>query len=149
MTSAETRALLNRWFEEVWNQGKESAIHELFDKNGKAYGWPEPASVIEGPLEFAKAFHQFREAFSKIKITIHEIIAEGDRGAIRWTCTLIHTGDALGFPATGQAVTLPGASFGVCKDGKLVEGRNFLDQTSVIHELKAVASKLSDPQGLG
>ena len=76
-------------------------------------------------------------------MTVHEIIADGDHGAIRWTCTVTHAGENLGFPATNKTVTLPGASFAVCKDGKLVEGWNFLDQTSVIHELQIAASELS------
>ncbi|WP_187143337.1 ester cyclase [Terriglobus albidus] len=141
MTSAETGALLQRWFDEVWNQGKESTIHELFDKNGKAHGWPEPTSVLRGPKEFAKVFHQFRSAFSEIKITIHEIIAEGGHGAVRWTCTSKHTGDGLGFAGTNKPVTLPGSSFILCKNGKLLEGWNFLDQTSVIHQLRIAADK--------
>lgn len=36
--SGQNKALARRWFEEVWNQGSESAIDELFHPQGKAHG---------------------------------------------------------------------------------------------------------------
>ena len=32
------KALVRRWFEEVWNQGREETIDELFAANGVGYG---------------------------------------------------------------------------------------------------------------
>lgn len=52
MSLAANKALAQRWFEEVWNQGKESTIDELFHPQGKAYGFPEPDSVLVGPDAF-------------------------------------------------------------------------------------------------
>jgi len=143
MTSAETRALLERWFEEVWNQGKASTIHELFSAEGKAHGWPEPEAVLHGPAAFEEVHRLFTSAFSDIHMTIDDLFVEGGRGAVRWTCTMKHTGNSLGFAATGKSVTLPGASFMVCENGKLIDGWNFLDQTKPLQELQAAAQKLS------
>jgi len=42
--SEQNKALARRWFEEVWNQGSESTIDELFHPQGKAYGFPDLAS---------------------------------------------------------------------------------------------------------
>jgi hypothetical protein len=39
MSEAANMDLANRWFEKVWNQGRESAIDELFHPQGKAYGF--------------------------------------------------------------------------------------------------------------
>src|SRR5258708_36564404 len=44
--------LARRWFEEVWNQGRESTIDELFHPQGKAYGFPDPGSILIGPEGF-------------------------------------------------------------------------------------------------
>ena len=38
--SEQNKALAKRWFEEVWNQGRESTIDELFHPQGKAHGFP-------------------------------------------------------------------------------------------------------------
>ena len=36
--SDENKALIRRWFEEVWNQGREEVIDELFAADGIAHG---------------------------------------------------------------------------------------------------------------
>ena len=38
--SEQNKALAKRWFEEVWNLGRESTIDELFHPQGKAHGVP-------------------------------------------------------------------------------------------------------------
>jgi hypothetical protein len=48
MSEAANKQLARRWFEEVWNQGRESTIDELFHADGKAYGFPEPDSILIG-----------------------------------------------------------------------------------------------------
>jgi steroid delta-isomerase-like uncharacterized protein len=129
--------LARRWFEEVWNQGRESTIDELFHPQGKAYGFPDPGSVLIGPEGFKTTHRVFQNAFGNIHIAVDDLIAEGDRVAVRWTCTMIHNGDSLGFPATGKKTTFPGSSFITCRDGKLTEGWNFMDLTKMTLELQS------------
>jgi predicted ester cyclase len=129
MSLAANKALAQRWFEEVWNQGKESTIDELFHPQGKAYGFPEPGSVLIGPEAFKTIHRQFHSAFGNIHVHLDDLVAEGDRVAIRWTVTMKHTGDGFGFPATGRDVTLPGSSFITCRDGVMTEGWNSMDMT--------------------
>jgi steroid delta-isomerase-like uncharacterized protein len=129
--SEQNKALAKRWFEEVWNQGKESTIDELFDSQGKVYGFPEPDSVLIGPEGFKAIHRAFRNAFGDLRIVLDELISEGDRVAIRWTCSGTHSGDGLGFPATGKKVTIPGSSFIACRNGQITEGRNYMDLTKM------------------
>jgi predicted ester cyclase len=51
-----------------------------------------------------------------------------------------HIGDALGFPATGNQVVLPGSSFLTCQDGKMMDGRNYMDLTKMTQQLQSVQS---------
>ena len=118
MSDANKR-LVHRWFEEVWNQGNTAAIDELFHPDGKAHGFPEPGAILTGPPEFKQVHATFHNAFSNIHIDLDEVLAEGDHVAARWTCTLTHTGESLGFAPTGRRVTLTGASFIHFKDGKI------------------------------
>jgi steroid delta-isomerase-like uncharacterized protein len=135
--SEQNKALVKRWFEEVWNQGKESTIDELFHPEGKSHGFPEPDSVLVGPPGFKAIHRAFHTAYGKIHIDIEDNVAERDNVAIRWTCTMTHSGDGLGFPATGKKVTLPGSSFVRCRDGKLTEGWNFMDMTRTTQQLQS------------
>ena len=55
--SEENKALVRRWFEEVWNEGRAEAIDEMFDENGIAHGLSDdPENPIRGPQEFTP-FH--------------------------------------------------------------------------------------------
>ena len=87
--SAENKALVARWFDEVWNRGRREAIDEMFAPDGKAYGLGEG---MRGPEGF-KAFHaQFRGAFPDVRVEVDDMIAEGDQVAYRFTATATHTG---------------------------------------------------------
>jgi|SRR5271156_1445017 len=138
MSLAANKALAQRWFEEVWNQGKESTIDELFHPQGKAYGFPEPDSVLVGREAFKTIHRQFHSAFGNIHVNLDDLVAEGDRVAIRWTVTMKHTGNGLGFPATGRDVTLPGSSFITCRDGIMTEGWNSMDMTKLTFLLQSM-----------
>jgi predicted ester cyclase len=69
----------------------------------------------------------------------HEVLAEGDRVAIRWTATMTHRGDQLGFPVTGKHVTLEGSTFAVIGNGKIREGWNQMEFQGMIHSLQTAA----------
>ena len=47
MSEAANKALVRRWFDEVWNKGQEATIDKLFAENGIAYGLGDTG---EGPL---------------------------------------------------------------------------------------------------
>jgi steroid delta-isomerase-like uncharacterized protein len=134
--SEENKNLVRRWFEEVWNQGRLSAIDELFDRSGKAYGWPDPDRPISSPEEFAAACKTYREAFPDIHMTVDDLVAEGDKVAVRWTATMTHLGNSLGFPASAKKARLSGSSFLTCGKGRILNGWNYMDLTRLHLELQ-------------
>jgi len=139
MSVESNKDLARRWFEEVWNQGRIHAIAEMYHPSGTATGFPDPDSVIRGPEEFAQLWQQFRDAFPDIRVTIDDVIAERDKVAVLWTATMTHTGEGLGFPASSKKVSVPGASFITCRDGRIIDGRNHMDFTKVRLQLQGKA----------
>ena len=134
--SAENKALVMRWFDEVWNKGRAEAIAEMFAADGVARGLGDE---MHGPEAF-KAFHaKFREAMPDLRIEMDELIAEGDRVAYRFTASGTHRGDSLGFAATNRSTRFIGMGSVVISDGKIVEGWNVLDQLGMLTLLGAVA----------
>src|SRR5688572_31007911 len=78
--SAENKALVQRWFDRVWSEGRADAIDEMFAAEGVAHGLGQD---LHGPAEF-KVFHAtFRGAFPDVRVHMDEMIAEGDRVAYR------------------------------------------------------------------
>jgi steroid delta-isomerase-like uncharacterized protein len=135
--SEANKQLLRRWFEEVWNQRKESAIEAMLTPACRVHGLGGDAALI-GPEGF-KTFHRsFCGAFPDLRVTVDDAIAEGEEVAIRWTATMTHLGDGLGFPPSGKKVSMDGSTIAVIKDGKMDEGWNHMDITGLFAQLKAV-----------
>jgi steroid delta-isomerase-like uncharacterized protein len=139
--SEEAKQLAHRWFDEVWNQKSEAAIDRMYHPEGRSHGLPTEAGRPAGREDFKKIHAMFLGAFPDMRIAVDDVIAEGDRVAIRWTATMTHTGDQLGFPATGMQVALEGSTFLRLKDGKIFEGWNQMELQGMIHSLKSASEK--------
>jgi predicted ester cyclase len=67
---------------------------------------------------------------------VDDLVAEGDKVAVRWTANMTHMGDGLGFPATSKKVKLSGSSFLICGNGQILEGWNYMDLTRMQLQLQ-------------
>jgi steroid delta-isomerase-like uncharacterized protein len=135
--SEANKLLLSRWFEQVWNQKSEAAIDEMFGRQGKSHGFPEADSVLVGPEAFKAIHRTFCGAFPDVHVDIEDIVAEGDRVAVRWHVSATHLGDHLGFPASGKKAALPGSTFVIVKGGQIAEGWNQMDLQALYQKLQA------------
>lgn len=134
--SEANKKLAAEWFEQVWNQKSESAIERMFHSDRRSHGLPDPDSVLVGAEAF-KAFHrQFCGAFPDLHVDVEDVIAEGDRVAVRWKASGTHRGDHLGIPATGRAVAVNGSSFFAISGGSIEEVWNQSNARSSIAGLK-------------
>jgi steroid delta-isomerase-like uncharacterized protein len=132
-------SVIRRWFEEVWNRGREEAIDELFDEEGVAHGLAdETGAPLRGPKGFKPFFHRFREAFPEVEIVVEDTVSEGDRVAARCTVRGRHRGDTLGFKATDSPVEFDGICIVRIRDGKIVEAWNNFDFMSMFQQLGAL-----------
>lgn len=132
-------SLVRRWFEEVWNRGREEAIDELFAEEGVAHGLTDgTGAALRGPVGFKPFFHRFREAFPEVGVVVEETVSEGDRVAARCTVRGRHRGDSLGFKATDSPVEFTGICIVRIRDGKIVEAWNNFDFMSMFQQLGAL-----------
>ena len=135
----ENRALIHRWFEEVWNKGRADAIDEMFADDGIAHGLAdESGSPLRGPAAFREYHQKFRNAFPDVVVTVEDTIAEGDRVAARCTVRGKHAGDSLGFAATHRPMEITGISIVRVRDGKIIEGWNNFDFMRMMQQLGAI-----------
>ena len=134
--SEANKSIAKQWFEQVWNQKNEEAIDRMFHPTGRAYGFGGPDGVLEGPEAFKEAHRDFLSAFPDLHVDVEDVIAEGDRVAIRWKATMTHLGDGLGFAATGKKGVLDGSSFVVIKGGRITDGWNQMDMQALILHLQ-------------
>ena len=137
--SAENKALIRRWFEEVWNKGREEAIDEMFAPEGVAHGLAdETGSPLRGPEAFKAFFRKFRDAFPDIEVSVEDTIAEDDRVAARCSVRGSHRTDALGFAATHRAMEISGISIVRIRNAQIVEAWNNFDFMNMFQQLGAL-----------
>ena len=115
----ENKALIRREYVEVWNGGKPGVIDELYapDWVGHMPGRPD----IHGTESIKQMAGVFYTAFPDMEYKIDDMIAEGDKVAVRWTLTGTHEGELMGVSPTGVQVTFRGNSILRFADGKCVE----------------------------
>ena len=133
---SENKALVQRWFDEVWNEGRVDAIDELLAPDSVVHGLGD--GQMRGAAAF-KPFHAaYRDAFPDVRIEIEDMVEEGDKVAFRWTGTASHRGQGLGFAATNRRVRFQGMGIIRVRNGKLVEGWNTFDQLGMLQQLGVV-----------
>ena len=137
--------LIRRWFEEVWNQGREATIDELCAKHAVGHGQTTDGTDIEGPEHFKQFWHAFRAAFSSIHVEIHHTIQEGEMVMARWTLTANHTGSFMGIEPSGKRVTVTGMSVQRFVNGQLVEAWDNWDQLGAFAQIGAVSLNVQAP----
>jgi predicted ester cyclase len=74
------------------------------------------------------------------RITIDEMIAEGDSVALRATYRGIQTGALQDIPPTGKAITIPAQDMYRLVEGKIVEHWGGPNQLSLLQQLGVVSA---------
>jgi steroid delta-isomerase-like uncharacterized protein len=137
--SEANKSLAREWFEQVWNQKSEAAIDRMFQRRREAHGLPNADTTLVGPDQF-KVFHrQFCGAIPDLRLDVEDVIAEGDKVAVRWTASGTHLGDHFGFPASGRKAVLKGSSFMVFGGNQVVESWNQMDLHALFQKLQTPA----------
>ena len=122
-----------RWFEEIWNRRRLSAIEEFLTP--ESVGHTE-AGDLRGVDEFKRFQADVLSAFPDLFITIEAIVADGDDVVIRWRASGCHSGDGLGVCATQQQVSFEGMTWHRYWDGMLMEGWNFWNHAAMVQRLR-------------
>ncbi|HSP66893.1 MAG TPA: ester cyclase [Bryobacteraceae bacterium] len=136
--SEANKALVRRWFKEVWNEGREETIDELFAANGVGHGLGDTDVTLHGPPEFKPFVRNLRGALPDIHMAIEDLIAEGDKVTIRITVTGTHQGNQLGVAPTGRKIRIEGLVVVRIANGQIMEGWNSWDQLGLLRQVGAL-----------
>jgi predicted ester cyclase len=132
----ENKALVSRWIDEVWNQGKLATIDEIFDPSFTFnYAFPGVTADLEG---YKMTVTAFRNAFQEMHITCEEMIAEGDKVAVRWSGRSVHKGEFMGIAPTGKQISSSGLCIDRIVGGKVAEEFMIMDMFSIMQQLGVV-----------
>ncbi len=119
--SEENKALVRRYFEEIWDKGNLELIDELFTTNFVRHGPSATEGEVRGLEGFKGVVSMYRTAFPDLRVPIEDLIAEGDRVVTRWTARGTHQGELMGIAPTGNQATVTGIIVDRISGGKIEE----------------------------
>jgi predicted ester cyclase len=130
------KALIHRWFEEVWNRKRRGAIFEMLHPEASVYGLAEnPTTPLRGPDAFIPFWEQFVSAFPDLQVAVESTVAEEDKVVARCSVRGHHTGPGLGIAPTMKPIAFTGIVLAHIKDGLLYEGWNSFDFLTLYQQL--------------
>ena len=136
MSAEENKALLRRWIEAYNERDLEAEAAVL------APDYVAHVPAAPGPLEGLEAWRQFSgsfaDAFPDIRLTIEDIMAEGDRVAARVAFRGTHSGEFQGIPPTGKEVAFSSIEVNRVREGKVEEHWVELDLLGLMQQLGAI-----------
>lgn len=77
----------------------------------------------------------WRRAFPDLKVTVHDIVAEGDLVVIAWSGGGTHLGELMGIPPTHKTGYMSGITFNRMEDGRIAERWGNNDQVGLFAQL--------------
>lgn len=106
-------------------------------------GEEKPAALLDEYIADADAtlkqhISGTEAAFPRYELIPDDMIAEGDRVAVRMTFRGVHEGPMGELPATGKAVSQPFQIIYRIRDGKIVEHWTAIDRLALMQQLEAL-----------
>ena len=136
--SEENKALVRRYFEEIWDKGNLDAADQLFATNFVRYGSAGTEGAVRGLEGFKQLVTLYRTAFPDLRVPIEDVVAEGDRVVARWTARGTHQGDLMGNAPSGNRVAVSGILIDRVSGGKIEEEWVDYDTLHLMQQIGAV-----------
>lgn len=136
MSVEANKAVIGRFFEDIFNQGHLDVADEIVAANYVNHN-PAPGETpgVAGLKQFVTTL---RTAFPNLHFTIDDLIAEADKVTTRWTVTGTHQEEFAGIPATGKPVTVTAINIHRIVDGKVQEGWLNWDALGMMQQLGVI-----------
>jgi steroid delta-isomerase-like uncharacterized protein len=135
MSVEENRAVVRRYYEDVLGDGQLALLEKLVVPDYHEHD-PLPGQA-DGRDGLKQRVEMLRGAF-RPQFTLEDMIAEGDRVAVRWTNRGIHVGEFMGIPPTGKAFAIAGIDIHRLENGKLAEHWHVVDVLSQLQQLGVI-----------
>ncbi|MFN8452147.1 MAG: ester cyclase [Anaerolineae bacterium] len=131
------RRYWERWFDELWNKKNYDIVYEYVDDNFTAHGAGGQQIKMgpNGPKDMVKAWHA---AMPDGRMTIDDIITEGDLSTIRMTWRATHTGKFGDIPPSGKKIEVTSIGIDRVVDGKITEGWGELNMLGMLQQMGAI-----------
>jgi len=131
MTPDQVRALARRFFESQ-DERKGGADPALLSSDYQAQinGMPPMDAAAHAGMAA-----QFYSGLTGAQHHIEQVMADGDRAAVRFVFTGTHDQPLFGMPPSGKAVEVPAHIFLLIKDGKVARVTGLFDEAGMLRQI--------------
>jgi steroid delta-isomerase-like uncharacterized protein len=126
-----------RQYIEAFNRQDTERLGQLVSSTNQSFQFSGMHSSMDWNRT-KKLYAVFWSAFPDLSARIEEMVAEGDKVAIRVINTGTHKGEFQGIPPTGKKVSFGGRDFLTLSDGKIVEQRASVDMMGLMQQIGAI-----------
>lgn len=140
MIAEDNKVLTRRFYDEVFNQKNLAAIDEFLAPDQVDHTLPP--NLPANTTGTKQAIGWFLRAFPDLHITIDDLIADGDKVAVRFTSRGTQRGRFWGLPPTGRSVTISSYLIARIAHGKIVEQWGLDDQLGMLGQLGVIPALL-------
>ena len=135
MTTEQNKAIARRFIDEIFVQGRKDAVDELLADDFVGHTWPSTGKPKD---DLKAAIDRTSKGLADPVFTIEDVIAEGDRVAVRLTAAATQVGEMMGMPASGKRYEIGEIHIFRMRDGKVVEHWHQFDQMKMMQQLGAM-----------
>jgi predicted ester cyclase len=135
-SSVRNKQVVRRIYEECINGHKLELLPELVSADYLG------AQDGRGPSAFRSNIEELQTGFPDIRFTLHDLIAEGDRVAVRWTWKATHTGRFRSWAPSGRRVANSGIAIYELEQGKVVRVWLETDRLGALQQIGAIPPTL-------
>jgi predicted ester cyclase len=129
------KALIRRFYEEVWAKGNVDVADEVFAADYIRHDL-RPTTAAPGPEGQKQIASAFRVAFPDLRWEVEIVIADGAYVAARWSASGTHDGPWGAIEPTGRQISYAGVNiFRFGDSGKVVEIWNRRDDLGLQEQL--------------
>jgi steroid delta-isomerase-like uncharacterized protein len=135
MSAEETKAVAQRWMDEVWQKASTAAMDDILASDF-TFNYATPG-VKPDRESYKQMVNDSHSSFPDVQFTTEDMVVEGEKAAIHWKGRGTHKGQLGGIPPTGKQVTLAGISIICVAGGKIIEEVGYSNMMELIQELGA------------
>ncbi|MEO7117689.1 MAG: ester cyclase [Candidatus Limnocylindrales bacterium] len=136
MTLEQNKAIVRRFVDEIFVGGSEAAVDELLTDDFTPYTWPS-AGKGDGKADLKAAIGRTSAALTDVEMTIDDLIAEGDKVAVRLTSKATQVGEFMRMPGSGKSYEIGEIHIFTIRDGKVCEHWHQADFMGMMKQLGA------------
>jgi steroid delta-isomerase-like uncharacterized protein len=126
------KAIVRRFIDEIFLGGNFDSVDELLTEDFLPHTW---GAMQPGRDGLKEAIQRVQAGISDERMQIHDIIAEGDRVAVRLASSATHTGDFMGMPASGKRYEIGEIHIFRLEDGRVAEHWHQADFMGMMKQL--------------